>query len=105
MAKGVNLEILESRDNRLVERRELTVRIVHWPEGTPPRQLIREHIAKILGVNPDTVYVRKITTEYGSCESLARVHVYDTVERALKFEPEHVVKKNRGESKGGEKGG
>lgn len=105
MAKELDLEILESRNNRLVERRELIVKVSHWPEGTPSRQLIRERIAKILGVDLDTVYVRKIVTEYGSCESLARVHVYDAVERALKFEPGHIVKKNRGESKGGEGGG
>ena len=100
MATDFKLEILESRDNRLVGRKELIVKIEHWPKGTPSRKAIREAIAKILGVDPDTVYVRKVRTEYGMCESLARVHVYDTVERAIQIEPSHIVKKNRGEEGG-----
>jgi len=92
-----SVEILDSRVNKLVGRRELVVRVSHWPQGTPPRKALREHVAKLLGVDPELVYVRKIRTEYGMCESLARVHVYDSVERALSFEPEYIVKRNRGE--------
>jgi len=101
VAEGFKVEVLESRDNKLIGRKELIVKISHWPQGTPPRSVVREYIAKMLGVDPDVVYVRKIRTEYGMCESYARIHVYDTVERALQIEPEHIVRKNRGEEGGG----
>lgn len=90
------MEVLESRDNRLIGRKELIVKVSHRPQGTPPRKAVREYVAKMLGVDPDVVYVRKMRTEYGMCESYARVHVYSTVERALQVEPLHVVRRNRG---------
>ncbi len=101
----LKLEILESRDNKLIGRKELIVRIDHWPQGTPPRKELRERIAQMLKVNPEAVYVRKVKTEYGKCESLARIHVYESAQRALQIEPAHVVKKNKGAQDGGEGGG
>jgi len=102
-----NVEILSSRDNRLIERKEYIVKIVHWPQGTPSRKELRERIARMLGVSPDLVYVRKLKTEYGKCESLARVHVYESAERARSIEPSYIIKRNLGEEgkKEGEKGG
>ncbi|HDD34320.1 MAG TPA: 30S ribosomal protein S24e [Thermofilaceae archaeon] len=97
VAEGFKVEVLEEWENKLVERRELIVRINHPAGGTPPRAEVRSEIAKMLGVDADLVYVRSIRTEYGMCESVARVHVYYDVGRALKVEPEHVIRKNRGE--------
>jgi small subunit ribosomal protein S24e len=99
----LKLDILESRVNKLIGRRELIVRVAHWPRGTPSRKELREQVAKMLGVDPETVYVRKVKTDYGACESLARVHVYDSAERALQVEPPYIIKRHKeGE---GEKGG
>ncbi|MCS7104196.1 MAG: hypothetical protein NZ954_01340 [Thermofilaceae archaeon] len=104
MAGQLNVEILESRTNKLIKRRELIVRITHFPQGTPSRKALREYIANTLKVDPDLVYVRKMLTKYGTCESLARVHVYDSLERALQIEPGHVVRRNRGVEKGEKSG-
>lgn len=95
---------MDSRVNKLIGRREFIVKVSHWPAGTPQRKTLREQVAKLLGVDPDLVYVRKVKTEYGMCESLARVHVYDSVERALSIEPQYVVKRNRGEEGKGKEG-
>lgn len=101
----LKLEILESRDNKLIGRKELIVKVDHWPQGTPPRKELRELIAQMLKVDPEAVYVRKVRTEYGRCESLARIHVYESAQRALQIEPAHIVKKNRGVEGGGGGGG
>lgn len=97
MENRLSVEILEARVNKLIGRREFIVKVSYWPKGTPSRQLLREQIAGMLGVDPELVYVRKVKTEYGMCESLARVHVYDSIERALSIEPDYIVKRNRGE--------
>ncbi len=100
----LRVEVLESRVNKLIGRRELIVRIEHWPQGTPSRKELRERIAQMLGVDPETVYVRKVKTDYGTCESVARVHVYDSAQRALQIEPRHIVERHKGKG-AGEKGG
>lgn len=100
----LRVEVLESRVNKLIGRRELIVKVAHWPRGTPSRKELREHVARMLGVDPETVYVRKVRTDYGACESLARVHVYSSAQRALQIEPPYIVRRHKEEG-GGEKSG
>lgn len=99
----LKVEIVESKVNKLIGRRELILKVSHWPSGTPSRAQLRGHVAEILRADPEAVYVRKLRTSYGMCESLARVHVYDSAQRALQIEPDYVVRRNR-EAKG-ERGG
>lgn len=94
------LKIISDRDNKLVERRELTVEIDHFGSGTPTRNEIREKIAEMLKVPVNLVIVRKLETEYGLNVSTALIHIYSSEERLRKIEPEHVIRKNFGEEKG-----
>jgi len=57
---------------------------------------VRLAVAKAYGVDVSRVYVRSIKTEYGIGESIAEVHIYDTKEQALKFEPKHIIERNGG---------
>lgn len=101
MSEDYAIKIVEDRDNKLIGRRELIVLIDHFGKGTIPRRELRRRIAQMLSVNEDLVYVRKIETEYGLMISKARVHIYESVERALEIEPEHIIRKNRGGEEGG----
>jgi len=99
MGKQVKLgdftgEIVEEKYNPLIKRKEILLRIGHIGKSTPPRGLIRHEIAKHYGVNVELVYVRNIKTEYGMGVSNAIIHIYESVERAKKFEPPHIIKRN-----------
>lgn len=93
---GLRAEVEVDRYNPLIGRRELILRINHILKPTPSRLQIRLSISKSLGVDVSRVYVRSIETEYGVGISKAIVHVYDSVERALAFEPKHIVERNGG---------
>ncbi|MEB3817027.1 MAG: 30S ribosomal protein S24e [Desulfurococcales archaeon] len=82
--------------NPLIKRRELVLRIHHILKSTPMRLAVRLAVAKAYGVDVARVYVRSIRTEYGVGESVAEVHVYDSKEQALKYEPEHIIERNGG---------
>jgi len=96
------MEILAVRENKLIGRREVLARVKHEAGGTPSREALRGTIAEALKVPVDQVYIRVIKTEYGTGESLVRAHVYDDPDRALRVEPSHVVRKNRGKEGGEE---
>jgi len=85
------------RDNKLLGRKELKIRIDHFGKGTPTRAEVREKVAKMLNASIDQVYVRKIETEYGMNVSWATVHVYDDPKRALEIEPEYIIKRHQKE--------
>ena len=96
LGDGVYAEVVEDRYNPLIRRRELKLRIIHVLKSTPMRIQVRLSVAKAYGVDVSRVYVRNIRTEYGIGRSIAEVHIYDEVERALAFEPKHIIERNGG---------
>ncbi len=100
---------MEKKENKLLNRIELVAEL-KFESGTPTRKEVRSLIASLLKKPENLVFVRKISTKYGRREAVVRVNVYNSREEALQIEPEHIVKRNEGESekkeeKGGEEGG
>jgi len=89
----MKLEILEERDNPLLERRELVVKVVH-DAATPPRADVRDKIAALITANKDTVILDSLKSKFGVRELIAVVKVYKTKERAFQIEPKHKLMKN-----------
>jgi small subunit ribosomal protein S24e len=88
--------ILKDWYNPLIKRREIVMIIDHMLKPTPMRIVLRQALAEKFGVDIKRLYVREIKTEYGIGRSRVRVHVYDTPERALQFEPKHIIERNGG---------
>ena len=97
------IEVVEVRENKMVGRREVKLMVDHFGKGTPKRSEIREALSKMFDAPLDNIYVINISTEYGLNRSWVLAHIYDSAERALQIEPEHIVRKNRGvKEEGGE---
>ena len=96
LGDGVVAEVVRDWYNPLVKRREVTLRINHMLKPTPMRIMLRMAVANAFGADVSRVYVRKIDTEYGMGVSIAEIHIYDTKERALQFEPQHIIDRNGG---------
>jgi len=94
MSGEVQIELVSETYNPLVERRELVFE-VSSPAGTPKREVLRKLISQLLHVDEDLVYVKKIIGTYGVNKARVRVNVYKSVERALKFEPKHIIERNK----------
>ncbi|HDI74317.1 MAG: 30S ribosomal protein S24e [Thermoprotei archaeon] len=91
---GFEIEIVRERVNPLLERRELEMTIHHFAKSTPKVYDVRQYLSKQLKVDLNTIYIRKIITEFGVGRSRAEVHIYRTPERAQKVEPLHIILKN-----------
>ncbi len=96
LGEGIWAEVVSDRYNPLIKRRELVLRIHHELKPTPPRINVRMAVSNALKVGLERVYVRSIRTEYGLGVSRAEIHVYDDVNRALAFEPKHIIERNGG---------
>ena len=88
------VELVRDFENRVVERKELELLLFHVGRGTPSRFEVRKKVSEMLKVPIECVYVRKISTEYGTGISRARVHVYGDPKRALEIEPRYIVERN-----------
>ncbi len=96
LGDGVWAEIEREFYNKIIGRKELDLVIHHVLKPTPMRINLRMAIAELLGVGIERVYIRRIDTEYGIGRSRAEVHIYDSVERVKKFEPEYIIERNGG---------
>lgn len=89
-----DVEIIEEKYNKLIERYEVILKVLHTGEGTPSRGLLKVGIAKLYNKEPDLVYIRKAETSHGNPETLIEAHIYNSRDRARLFEPEYTIKRD-----------
>lgn len=94
LGEGYESYLVFERYNPLIKRKELELIILHVGKPTPERRTLRKQLAQAFGVDIKRVYIRKIETEYGVGRTHVEAHIYDSLERALKFEPAHIICRN-----------
>ncbi|MCR6669131.1 MAG: 30S ribosomal protein S24e [archaeon YNP-WB-040] len=92
----MEIEVINKRENKLLNRIELDVVIKHAYSGTPSRMSVREAIASKFNVALDNVYVIKLLSEYGIPVSRGHIHIYNSKDYALQIEPEYIIRRNIG---------
>jgi len=89
----MEVEIVGEKENPLLKRKELKIRIIH-DDATPSRAEVREKVIALTNADKETVVVSSIKTKFGIKESIGLVNIYKTKERALEIEPKHKLEKN-----------
>ncbi len=90
----MEVEVISEKENPLLERREVMVRIKHTGAATPLRSEIRKLVAAKLSADDDKMIVGSLDQSFGVSESLAKVKIYKTRKRVEEIENPHVIKKN-----------
>lgn len=91
----MEIEILDKKENELLDRIEVRFKASHAKEGTPQREAIREKLAGMLKATKERVIVDAMDSEFGKMETIGYAKVYKTKEAAMKFEREHVLVRNK----------
>ncbi len=94
-----NLKIIEEKENKLIERREIKFIVEHLGNPTPSRLDIRGKLSAILDVDPETLYVIKTETEYGIGRTKGLAHIYATKERAMAIESKYIIERHQPKKK------
>jgi len=89
----MEVKVIEDRENKVLERREVHVRITS-NGATAKRSEIRDRLIAVLNSSKDTLILDSIKTEFGTRESTAEVRIYQTKDKAFKTEPRYVLRKN-----------
>ncbi len=96
----MEIEILQNRENKLVERVEVEFRVHHPGKPTPSRREVLEELAKKLGSDPELVVIRRISTPHGRTYSSCLAHVYKSKERMLSVEPRYILERGKKKEEG-----
>jgi len=91
----MEVEIVDKKENQLLDRTEVTFKASHAKEGTPQREAVREKLASILKATKERVIVDSMDSAFGRMETLGYAKVYKSKEAAMKYEREHVLVRNK----------
>nr|CAH7749693.1 unnamed protein product [Callosobruchus chinensis] len=75
--------------NRLLARKQMVVDVLHPGQPSVKKTDIREKLAKMYKVTPDTVFVFGCRTNFGGGKSTGFGLIYNTLDFAKKFEHKH----------------
>ncbi len=89
----MKVEIIEERENPLLERRELKFKVTH-EAATPRREEVREKLIALANASGDTVVLASLLPKFGARESLGTARIYRSKEQLKKVEHKHAVRKN-----------
>jgi len=91
----MEIEIVEKKENELLERLEVTFKASHVDEGTPQRDAIRDKLSALLKAPKESVIVDAMTSEFGRMQTVGYAKVYKSKAAALKYEREHILVRNK----------
>jgi len=96
----MELEIIEKRENPLLNRTEIKFRVKHQGEKTPERELVKNDLAEMLKVNKNLVIIDHIRPSFGMAISSGYAKIYKSIEDVKRVEPSYILKRNKfGEAK------
>lgn len=97
---AVKLDIRKSVMNPVLSRREVSLVINHHGEGTPSKDLIISELNQIYSTSAANIYVFGVTTGFGSSETVAHAHLYNSIDDMKRIEYPYVVARKTGEVQG-----
>lgn len=91
----MELEIIDRKENPLLNRIEVKFRVKHEGEKTPERELIKNDLAEVLKVNKDLIVIDYIRPHFGVAISSGYAKIYKSVEDGKRVEPEYILRRNK----------
>ena len=85
----MRVEVLRERVNRLLDRKEVDFRVVHEEGGTPPREVVREELSKLLNQDKEKILVLNYKTSPGLRVSQGKALVFLDGFHVSQIEPKY----------------
>lgn len=85
------IEVLSDQEDKLLERRQISFKVIHDKNETPKRIEIRKKLAETLNIDPETVFLRPLQQKYGRNEAGGTAFIYKSIERAHLVEQKHLI--------------
>jgi len=87
-------------ENKVLNRRELILRIHHAGARTPTRGEVRELVSLMFSVPQNLIVVKSLKTIAGTNVTEAHVHAYRDEKTLQEVEPQHIKARNFGKREG-----
>lgn len=92
------MKILEEKEDKLLNRKRLTILVEHTQKPTPKKEDLKHQVAELLKIDKDLIVLKHIYSDYGSGRSKIIVNVYKDKE-SIGIETKKKKKKAKEEKK------
>jgi len=92
-------KVLRDVENKVLNRRELVLRIHHAGARTPTRDEVRRMVSSMISAPQNLVIVKSLRTIAGTNITEAHVHIYRDEKTLQEVEPQHIKIRNFGKKK------
>merc|ERR1711893_215545 len=75
--------------NRLLNRKQMVVDVLHPGRATVPKTEVREKLARMYKTTPDVVFCFGFRTQFGGGKTIGFALIYDSLDFAKKLEPKY----------------
>jgi len=96
MTLQYHVKVSRDLENRVLNRRELVLRIHHAGARTPTRSEVRELVSSMFSAPQNLVIVKNLRTIAGTNVTEAHVHIYRDEKTLQEVEPKHIKIRNFG---------
>ncbi|KAJ3278059.1 ribosomal 40S subunit protein S24B, partial [Borealophlyctis nickersoniae] len=88
-ADSVTIRTRKFLTNRLLQRRQMVVDVIHPGRANVSKKELREKLAKVYKTEDENIFVFGFQTQFGGGKSTGFGLIYDSLDAAKKFEPKH----------------
>ncbi|MEA1992965.1 MAG: 30S ribosomal protein S24e [Euryarchaeota archaeon] len=89
----MKIEILEEKENPLLERKELSFKVI--PEGGSEKyENVRKKIAAMLDLDENTFVIQRLQSQFGKKEYRGFLKIYKDEDNMRDVEEKHILKRN-----------
>uniref|UniRef100_A0ABI7W0P2 Small ribosomal subunit protein eS24 n=1 Tax=Felis catus TaxID=9685 RepID=A0ABI7W0P2_FELCA len=102
MNDTVTIRTRKFMTNRLLQRKQMVMDVLHPGKATVPKTEIREKLAKMYKTTPDVIFVFGFRTHFGGGQTTGFGMIYDSLDYAKKnglYEKKKTSRKQRKERK------
>jgi len=85
----MNVNILSTTENKLLDRREIEAEVT-FEGATPKRAELKQAIGGKVGLNPELMVLSQVTSTFGKRLVRVRVHAYPDKEKLMSVEAYHL---------------
>uniref|UniRef100_A0A2K6AVM5 40S ribosomal protein S24 n=1 Tax=Macaca nemestrina TaxID=9545 RepID=A0A2K6AVM5_MACNE len=89
MNDTVTIRTRKFMTNRLLQRKQMVIDVLHPGKATVPKTEIREKLAKMYKTTGDVIFVFGFRTHFGGGKTTGFGVIYDSLDYAKKNEPKH----------------
>jgi len=94
------VKVLRDVENKVLNRRELILRIYHVGARTPTRSEVRGLVSSMFGALQNLIVIKSLKTVAGTNVTEAHVHVYRDEKALQEIEPQYIKARNFGKREG-----